>query len=520
VKSLLLILLALASLTSEKSFSAEKIFPMTPIYESSGSRSKFIGVQIPSEALTGKDDELLALGQLYSLGLFIYPNMPRVTVNGERIGGGVLGTVIQYGGFIQSVSTCIGLCFEFGGSSKGQLPTLVMGSEVNYGIKMNWSLYSHSDLREKSGLWLEDPITQILREGRFMVDGTSAMDVALKTARYGNYRLKAQNRDANSFDWPRAQFSILSEKPQGPTLSAPRVSVQQAYLSKPLRKEIEASASKEGVASEAVWRDTLKPINDMAPVWQNVDAQTLVQKICDALYLAHNPQANIRPRCGVFASLTPNISAYPGGDIFVSTGLLGILPNVDSLIFFLAHEYSHVIARHTTKKMDRQDYAASFYSTLSLMTNVLTLGKASSVASLAQAMGAQTVTMKAMQISIQASLTDHTRGDEDEADLLGIEMAMNLGANYYAVSEGIKVLETYCDDTFKKNQTSALDKFMTADHRELEDRMVSISSHARQYAAEMRDRSSFARSLDQQFTAVYKTVKPLTNYYRLQLKSQ
>ncbi len=498
---------------------ADMIYPMTPIYQSSMFSKKFIGVQIPYESvalLGGSQDQ--AQAQLRGLGLYTYGNMRFVSslLGAKKIGSGILGTTERYDGIAFEQSTCIGICLEFGGSGRGK--TLKLGEQLTYGLNMNWAVDRSGDVRNKSGVWVTDPISMILEYGNFVVQGETAMDVALKTARYGNYRLKAENRDPNAIDWPKSLFPFLSEsKNQDREVSPTNLAIATVSKSSSLSRLFEKI--RDDVNKELRWKSELGRINDQAPVWANAKANSLVQSICDSLHRAHQGPVQLPPRCSVFASLTPNAYAYPGGDIFVSAGLLGVLPNVDTLIFFLSHEYTHIIARHTTRRMEKEDTRASVLATTALVGNVAAMGSSGSLVELTKAMGVRQLSMESIQFAVNSSLAQYTRDQEDEADEMGIEMAMNLGAHPLAVIDGLKAVETYCDDTFKKKQSGILNDFMTADHNELQDRLRNIESHAASYAAKIKGKLRLARVLDSQFLPIQTQLKALSNYYRLNLKS-
>src|SRR5690606_31681061 len=52
---------------------------------------------------------------------------------------------------------------------------------------------------------------------------------------------------------------------------------------------------------------------------------------------------------------TINAFALPGGQIFITEGLLARLENIDQLAGVLGHEVGHVIARHSAQQMAKQE---------------------------------------------------------------------------------------------------------------------------------------------------------------------
>jgi predicted Zn-dependent protease len=105
-----------------------------------------------------------------------------------------------------------------------------------------------------------------------------------------------------------------------------------------------------------------------------------------------------------------NAFACPGGFIYVYTGLLEILDNEAQLAGVLAHEISHVVARHSIKKL-QNIYGYSILATIALGDK--TEGAAGDI-----------VNVAAMLI-----LQGYSRDNEFEADRFGILYAKNAGYN-------------------------------------------------------------------------------------------
>jgi predicted Zn-dependent protease len=61
----------------------------------------------------------------------------------------------------------------------------------------------------------------------------------------------------------------------------------------------------------------------------------------------------------VLESEVPNAIAAPGGFVFVTTGLLKLLPNEDALAAVLGHEIVHVVDQHGLKSISRDRLAAA-----------------------------------------------------------------------------------------------------------------------------------------------------------------
>jgi predicted Zn-dependent protease len=105
-----------------------------------------------------------------------------------------------------------------------------------------------------------------------------------------------------------------------------------------------------------------------------------------------------------------NAFACPGGFVYIYTGLLETLDNEAQLAGVLAHEISHVVARHSIKKLQ------NIYG-YSILAQIALGDKAEGVAG-------DIVNVAAMLI-----LQGYSRDNEFEADRYGILYAKNAGYN-------------------------------------------------------------------------------------------
>jgi len=106
----------------------------------------------------------------------------------------------------------------------------------------------------------------------------------------------------------------------------------------------------------------------------------------------------------------PDINAFaiPGGHVYVNTGLIQNAANASELAGVMAHEISHVVARHSTEQISRQ-YGLSIVASLVLGQNPGDLAKI------------------AAQIVGTGAMARFSREDEREADELGIKAAYEAG---------------------------------------------------------------------------------------------
>ena len=129
-----------------------------------------------------------------------------------------------------------------------------------------------------------------------------------------------------------------------------------------------------------------------------------------------------------------NAFACPGGFIYVYSGLLEVLDNEAQLAAVLAHEISHVVARHSIKKL-QNIYGYSILATIALGDK--TEGTAGDI----------------VNVAMMLILQGYSRDNEFEADRYGILYMKNSGYN----PEGmIQVFEK-----FKKMEGSSMPAVLT-----------------------------------------------------------
>ncbi|HEX7151299.1 MAG TPA: M48 family metallopeptidase [Thermoanaerobaculia bacterium] len=126
--------------------------------------------------------------------------------------------------------------------------------------------------------------------------------------------------------------------------------------------------------------------------------------------VARTPMANMPWQFHVVDDPAINAFAIPGGHVYVNTGLIANSGTASELAGVMAHEISHVIARHSTEQMSRQ-YGLSIVAGLVLGQNP---GALSEIAA---------------QIVAGGALARFSREAEREADELGIRFMAEAGYN-------------------------------------------------------------------------------------------
>ncbi|MFZ2490756.1 MAG: M48 family metallopeptidase [Thermoanaerobaculia bacterium] len=135
----------------------------------------------------------------------------------------------------------------------------------------------------------------------------------------------------------------------------------------------------------------------------NAYVRGLGQKI-----VARTPMANLPWEFHVVDDPTINAFAIPGGHVYVHSGLIAAADNASELAGVMAHEISHVVARHSTEQLSRQQG-------LSVLAGI----------ALGQNPGA--VQQIAAQIVAGGALARYSREAERESDELGLRFMFDAG---------------------------------------------------------------------------------------------
>lgn len=149
------------------------------------------------------------------------------------------------------------------------------------------------------------------------------------------------------------------------------------------------------------------------PVMRNTAQSRYVQCVSDAILDVVSPDGDWEVQ--TFASDMVNAFALPGGKIGVYNGLLAVAETQDQLAAVIGHEIAHVHARHSAARVSNQ-----------LITQL-------GIAVLAGSTGTdpELIGMGANLLLV----LPHGRGDESEADMLGLDYMARAGFNPAAAAD-------------------------------------------------------------------------------------
>ncbi|MEM6840017.1 MAG: M48 family metallopeptidase [Cyanobacteria bacterium P01_C01_bin.120] len=129
---------------------------------------------------------------------------------------------------------------------------------------------------------------------------------------------------------------------------------------------------------------------------------------------------------------TINAFALPGGQIFITTAMLAALENEAQLAGILGHEAAHVVARHGSEQLARQNFGAL-------------LVQAIGVAASGGEDGGRQAAIMAQSINQLIGL-NYSREDELESDRLGLDFMVDAGYNPNGIVELMAILNSVEQD--------------------------------------------------------------------------
>jgi len=143
---------------------------------------------------------------------------------------------------------------------------------------------------------------------------------------------------------------------------------------------------------------------------------------------ARSPRGDVTYTFAVVDMAEPNAFALPGGEVFVSRGLLVLANSEDELAGALGHEIGHVAARHAARRVTRAAPLALITALGATVTGLVS----PAVGGLLGGVG---------ELANSALLAPYSRDQEREADRVGQEIVAGAGYDPAALSTFLHTLE-------------------------------------------------------------------------------
>ena len=180
--------------------------------------------------------------------------------------------------------------------------------------------------------------------------------------------------------------------------------------------------------------------------------------------VAHAEPRPFEYRLKVVSDAGINAFTFGGGYLYVNAGLLARMENEAQLAMVLGHEIAHAAESHVTEGMKAD-------------AGINLLGQVAGQAAAASGRIDGEVLAKTYEYSMNAAVNGHGRGQESEADELGIEYMAKAGYDAREASGTFEaLLKEYGDE-------SKLDAFFYSSHPRNEERMARADAWADANAA-------------------------------------
>ena len=471
----------------------QEIFPMLPIYKSFTKGKSFLGIKVPYKYLY-KDNECVrntsrrTRTTIVTRGLGnnpfgMYP--PQVVAAMEQIGkiklpeGRTLNAHV-YDCEVYGIDSHYQVQYynsesflSIGPSSFiNQGPTVVLGKETNwFGLGINFFGPSTVFLGGQKGINFASAFNSIFdgidvmmnmeSAENLMMTGLSLAPFVMGSLAMNARQEKSQTANGGIYTAMRGMPADSNSGYTLPAYTAPKLAVavpREAFTSE-MQNRFEELRRK--LKREVKWKEDLADYTKNEVITIDPESNVLIQQICDYLASVYSVPSEIAPRCRIAASWEPNAYAYPGGDIFFTAGLIGIMSDLDSLMLVAGHEIGHTLGRHTTRTLPMKTttmYAAvglGIASQIALTSASLSggMGYLGDVNLLnwfwqanVSAMGGGLALGYAFQglfFAPVAAIMARSREMEWEADRFGHQAALFAGAHNDKIAEGWNEFKTF-----------------------------------------------------------------------------
>jgi beta-barrel assembly-enhancing protease len=164
-----------------------------------------------------------------------------------------------------------------------------------------------------------------------------------------------------------------------------------------------------------------------------------------------------------------NAFSLPGGPIYVNMGLVELAENEDQLAAVIAHEMSHVAARHATEQM-----------------TTLQLSQLAMFVTLSVVPALPPVAMEGTRLAYVLGILRYGRGMESEADQLGLELMESAGFDPRGMAAMLKHIQD------ERREEPVMIERLLSNHPLPDDRIQAVEAALPKEAEDRRSRGSSA----------------------------
>lgn len=208
--------------------------------------------------------------------------------------------------------------------------------------------------------------------------------------------------------------------------------------------------------------------------------QALIEQTINRLEKA-SEKPELQYRVTILNSPAINAFALPGGSLYVTRGLISLANDTSELASVLSHEMAHVVARHAALREDQIRAAVLNSRAISETLSDPQLGALALARS-------------------RLSIATFSRGQELEADAIGVGIAARAGYDPYGASRFLTSMGRFAQlRTAALGSNQGRDVDFLSSHPSTPERISIAVANAKQFVnpnAVERDREAFLRALD------------------------
>lgn len=170
-----------------------------------------------------------------------------------------------------------------------------------------------------------------------------------------------------------------------------------------------------------------------APLYDSERIQRYVNQV-GRWVASHSERPNLPWRFAVLDSRLPNAGAAPGGQIYITTGLLFRMRSEAELAGALAHEIAHVVQRHHVKAFQKQKLGSAGVTALGAVVD------SRGGSSVGSAVGKTVLKIGISEVR-KMILLSLDRGEEEQADRMGMVLTARAGYDPYGLPNVLQLLQ-------------------------------------------------------------------------------
>lgn len=181
----------------------------------------------------------------------------------------------------------------------------------------------------------------------------------------------------------------------------------------------------------AIGNEVAKEVEREYPLYTNSDLTNYVDQIGQTLAKNSDrpPRGDLKYTFKVLDSPIANAFATPGGHIYITRGIIGVLDSESELAGVIGHEIGHVASKHSAKRIQNGTLAQ-----IGMIFAVVLAGDKMN-----------TDLYRAVDMTATLIFLGYSRSDEDQADILGAKYLYRTGydpAGMVGAMEGLLELQT------------------------------------------------------------------------------